>query len=129
MTWLRNIKVVQSIIIMWVFALLASTGIGIVGYINISKLYKATNEITMTILPNLQEWGDVNGYMGNFRNSVTKIIDRKFDAANEKAIQNLDTNIRFAMERNMKAGSKQEQTDLAKQAMAAYRNITLLFPI
>jgi methyl-accepting chemotaxis protein len=124
----RNIKIVQGIIFMWVFALLATTGIGIVGYINISKLYTATNEITTGILPNLQDWGDVNGYMGNFRNGVTKIIDRKFDPANEKALQDLNANIHTTMERNMKAAVDQEEVNLVKQALDAYEKYYAFIP-
>ncbi|MNH96453.1 hypothetical protein D3C73_491200 [compost metagenome] len=78
---LRGIKIVQSIIIVWIVALISVFLVANKGSLNTVSLYETINEINTTIIPKLKSWGDVNSDVGLVRNNVTKIIDRDYDQA------------------------------------------------
>lgn len=90
---LRNVKIVQSIIAIVILSLISTITIGILGYVNTSKMYNANLEMYNDITPKIADWGEVNGNMGVLRNTLTKIIDRPFDEANEKGMLELNQNI------------------------------------
>ncbi len=118
---LRNLKIAQNIILIWIISLIATTAIGAEGYLNTNKMYNITSNITSNIIPKLKDWGDVNGYMGVLRNTLTKIIDRPFDTANEKSMLELNDNITTIMERQLLYSKNDEkEAELVKSAKAAY---------
>ncbi|MNP34841.1 hypothetical protein D3C76_1281480 [compost metagenome] len=78
---LRGIKIVQSIVIVWIVALISVFMVGNRGSINSTSLYGTIGEINTSIIPKLISWGDVNSDVGLVRNNVTKIIDRDYDQA------------------------------------------------
>lgn len=90
---IRNVKIVQSIISIVILSLVSTITIGILGYINTSKMYNANLQMYDDITPKIADWGEVNGNMGILRNTLTKIIDRPFDEANEKSMLELNQNI------------------------------------
>ncbi|AWK50574.1 methyl-accepting chemotaxis protein [Clostridium beijerinckii] len=98
---LKNIKIVQSIIIIVIISLLSTITIGVLGYINTAKMYNANIEMYKNVIPNLSDWGEVNGNMGVLRNTLTKIIDRPFDEANEKTMLELNKNITDIINKNV----------------------------
>jgi len=98
---LKNIKIVQSIIIIVIISLLSTITIGVLGYINTYKMYSANLAMYDNVIPNLSDWGEVNGNMGVLRNTLTKIIDRPFDEANEKTMLELNKNITDIIARNV----------------------------
>ncbi|OPJ63525.1 methyl-accepting chemotaxis protein [Clostridium chromiireducens] len=93
LTKMKNIKIVQSIIVIVILSLLSTITIGVLGYINTSKMYDANLEMYDNVIPKLSDWGDVNGSMGVLRNTLTKIIDRPFDEVNERTMLELNQNI------------------------------------
>jgi len=98
---LRNVKIVQSIIAIVILSLVSTITIGILGYINTTKMYNANLEMYNNVTPKIVDWGDVNGSMGVLRNTLTKIIDRPFDEANEKAMLELNQNITDVINRQV----------------------------
>ena len=61
---LRNVKIVQSIIAIVILSLVSTITIGILGYINTTKMYNANLEMYNNVTPKIVDWGDVNGSMG-----------------------------------------------------------------
>jgi methyl-accepting chemotaxis protein len=118
---LRNIKIMQTFVLIWVLSFLALVVIGSFGYMNISKQYDTTNEINAEIIPKLKDWGQVNGDMGNIQNMVTKIIDRPFDEAMVTTLYDLNDKIKVMLDKNLVAskGSLKESV-LVKQATESY---------
>jgi methyl-accepting chemotaxis protein len=118
---LRNIKIVQTFVLIWVLSFLALVVIGSFGYMNISKQYDTTNEINSEIIPKLKDWGQVNGDMGNIQNMVTKIIDRPYDEAMITTLYDLNDKVKVMLDKNLVAskGSLKESV-LVKQATGSY---------
>jgi methyl-accepting chemotaxis protein len=126
---LQNIKITKSIIIMWIISLLTTVIIGVIGYINTSKMYDTTNEINSNIIPKLKDWGDANGYMGVLRNTLTKIIDRPFDPQNEKTMLELNKDITGIIDRNIKiTQDDKKETELINQFKDAYEHYYSFIP-
>jgi methyl-accepting chemotaxis protein len=109
----RNVKIVQSIVVIVILSLVSTISTGILGYINTSKMYDANLEMYNNVTPKLADWGDVNGNMGVLRNTLTKIIDRPFDQANEKTMLELNKNITDVISRQFtESESNVEEHDL-----------------
>ncbi|GEP66469.1 methyl-accepting chemotaxis protein [Clostridium beijerinckii] len=98
----KDVKIIRSIIIIVILSLISTITIGVLGYLNTSKMYDANLIMYNNVIPKLSDWGDVNGSMGVLRNTLTKIIDRPFDEANEKAMLELNTNITEIVNRQAK---------------------------
>jgi methyl-accepting chemotaxis protein len=126
---LRNIKIVHSVVLLWVLSLLATTAIGVVGMNSILKLHQTTEEITSEIIPELKDWEDVNGHMGNLRNTVTKIIDRDYDEAMVQTLEELEGKISAILKRNLAASQDNpEEAGLAQKAAQSYEKYVSYLP-
>lgn len=126
---LQNIKITRSIVIMWIISLLTTIVIGVVGYFNTSKMYDTTNNICSNVIPKLKDWGDVNGYMGVLRNTLTKIIDRPFDEKNEKTMLELNKNIRDIINKHAKeTENDKKELELVNQMKEAYEHYYSYIP-
>lgn len=129
MNRLRNIKIVYSVVMLWVLSLLATTAIGVVGISSISKMNNTTDEITSVLIPKLKDWEDVNGHMGNLRNTVTKIIDRDYDEAMIQTFEGLDQQITTILERNVAASQgNPEESELAQKTAQSYQKYVSYLP-
>lgn len=129
MNRLRNIKIVYSVVMLWVLSLLATTAIGVVGISSISKMNNTTDEITSVLIPRLKDWEDVNGHMGNLRNTVTKIIDRDYDEAMIQTFEGLDQQITTILERNVAASQgNPEESELAQKTAQSYQKYVSYLP-
>jgi Methyl-accepting chemotaxis protein len=114
---------------MWLISLVTTIIIGTIGYINTSKMYTATNDMYSNVIPKLKDWGDVNGYMGVLRNTLTKIIDRPFDEQNEKTMLELDKNVRAIISRNVIATQNdKKEAELVNQMKEAYEHYYSYIP-
>ncbi|GIP49130.1 HAMP domain-containing protein [Paenibacillus timonensis] len=126
---LRNIKIVHSVVMLWVLSLLATTAIGVVGINSIFQMNSTTEEITSEIIPKLKDWEDVNGHMGNLRNTVTKIIDRDYDEAMIQTYEDLNGQISAILDRNVAASQDNpEEGELAKKAAQSYEKYVSYLP-
>lgn len=126
---LQNINITRSIVIMWIISLLTTVIIGVVGYLNTSKMYNATNNLYSNVIPKLKDWGDVNGHMGVLRNTLTKIIDRPFDEQNEKTMLELNGKIRAIIDKNAAATENdKKEAEMVKQMKEAYEHYYSYIP-
>lgn len=124
-----NVKIVQSIISMVILSLLSTITIGLLGYINISKMYDANLEMYNNVIPELSDWGDINGYIGVLRNTLTKIIDRPFDEENEKTMLELNKNITDIINRNViESENNPEEHELVMQFKEGYEHYYSFIP-
>jgi len=128
-TKFKNIKIVQSIIILVTISLLATVTIGVLGYINTSKMYKANLGMYNNVIPNLSDWGEVNGNIGVLRNTLTKIIDRPFDEQNEKTMLELNKNITDIINRNViSTENNSEEHELVMKMKDGYEHYYSFIP-
>lgn len=121
---LKNLKITRSIIIVWLISLVAMITFGAVAFVNTARMYKLTNDINLDTIPKLKSWGDVNADMGVLRNTLTKIIDRKFDEKNEEQMIKLNEDIITNINKSISM-SKNDRTELnlaskAKNAFVSY---------
>lgn len=120
----KNLKVTRSIVIVWLISLVAMITFGAVAFVNTFRMYKITNDINSDTIPKLKSWGDVNADMGVLRNTLTKIIDRKFDEKNEEQMIKLNEDITTNINKSI-AMSKNDKAELnlaskAKNAFVSY---------
>jgi len=128
-TKFKNVKIIQSIIIIVIISLLSTVTIGVLGYINTSKMYSANLEMYNNVIPNLSDWGEVNGNMGVLRNTLTKIIDRPFDEANEKTMLELNKNITDIINRNViSSENNSEEHELIMKLKEGYEHYYSFIP-
>lgn len=126
---LKNIKIIQSIIIIVIISLISTITIGVLGYINTSKMYNANLEMYDNVIPNLSDWGEVNGNMGVLRNTLTKIIDRPFDEANEKTMLELNKNITDIINKNVTLSkNNSEEHEMVVALKEGYENYYSFIP-
>lgn len=126
---LKNIKIVRGIIIMWIISLFTAIIIGVIGYINTSKMDGIINNTNENIMPKLKDWGDVNGDLGILRNSLTKVIDRPFDEKNEKDILDMNKKITEIINKNIKiTENDKEENKLVVQMKNAYEKYYSYIP-
>ncbi|WP_459480922.1 methyl-accepting chemotaxis protein [Clostridium saccharoperbutylacetonicum] len=126
---LRNVKITKTIILIWFLSLIGTVAIGGVGYFSTNKMYNLTNQINSDVIPKLKDWGDVNGYMGVLRNTLTKIIDRDFDPANEKSMTELHDNITTIIEQETVACKDDEnEAKLVNDAKTAFEHYYSFIP-
>ncbi len=120
---LKNVKITRNIVLIWIISLISTITIAGVGYVNTNKMYNITSTINSDIIPTLKDWEDVNGYMGVLRNTLTKIIDRPFDAANEKSMLDLNSKITTILDRQVIVSKNNEkQAEAVKIAKVAYEH-------
>ncbi|APC39634.1 methyl-accepting chemotaxis protein [Clostridium estertheticum] len=126
---MKNTKITTNIIIIWIISLLATLSVGAIGYTNTSKMYAISNDVNSTVIPKLKDWGDVNGYMGVLRNTLTKIIDRPFDKKNETGMLDLNSKITTIINRQV-ITSRGDSTEaaLVKSAKDAYEHYYSFIP-
>ncbi|WP_315068285.1 methyl-accepting chemotaxis protein [uncultured Clostridium sp.] len=126
---LRNVKITRNIILIWFISLIATVAIGGVGYSNTNKMYNITNTINGETIPKLTDWEDVNGDMGVLRNTLTKIIDRDFDEANEKAMLQLHDDITAITAREVDASKDDKaEAELVNKAKTAFEHYYSFIP-
>jgi methyl-accepting chemotaxis protein len=112
-----------------ILSLLSIIIIGILGYINTSKMYDANLEMYNNVIPELSDWGDANGYMGVLRNTLTKIIDRPFDEENEKTMLELNQNMINVINRNVvKSEDNPEEHELVMKFKGEYEHYYSFIP-
>ena len=120
---LKNTRITTGIVIIWIISLLATLTVGAVGYSNTSKMYSINNDINTNVIPKLKDWGDVNGYMGVLRNTLTKIIDRPFDEKNETGMLDLNSKITTIMSKEVIASQGDaKESALVKSTKEAYEH-------
>ncbi|AKN31993.1 chemotaxis protein [Clostridium carboxidivorans P7] len=125
----KNINITQGIIVMWLVSLITTIVIGVIGYVNTSRMHNNINDMYVNIIPKLKDWGDVNGDMGVLRNTLTKIIDRPFEEQNEKTMISLNNDIRTIISRNeMSSKNDSEERQLVLQMKQAYEHYYSFIP-
>mgnify|MGYP002066976635 CR=1 FL=1 len=121
---LKNVKITRNIVLIWIVSLISTILIAGVGYVNTNRMYNLTSTITGDIMPKLNDWQDVNANMGVLRNTLTKIIDRPFDAKNETTMLALNKTISADIARQViesKNNKNEAQSvNLAKTAYEHY---------
>lgn len=129
LTKVKNARITTSIIVIWVISLITTFTVGIIGYTNTNQMYGINNDININVIPKLKDWGDVNGHMGVLRNTLTKIIDRPFDSANETGMLDLNSKITTIIDRQIIAASD-DSTELAlvKSTQEAYEHYYSFIP-
>ncbi len=126
---LQNIKIIPSVILMWMVALVTTIVIGVVGYTNTSKMYSITSNMNNNVVPKLKEWGQVNGDMGVLRNTLTKIIDRPFDEENEKTMIGLNKDIENIISKNVTASvNDKKEAQLVSDMKESYEHYYSFIP-
>jgi len=125
----KNTRITRSIMVIWIISLIATLTVGVVGYSHTNQMYSINNDINSNVIPKLKNWGDVNGYMGVLRNTLTKIIDRPFDKANETGMLDLNNKITTIMTKEVVASqSDTKETALVKSAKEAYEHYYAFIP-
>ncbi|MBW9156896.1 methyl-accepting chemotaxis protein [Clostridium sp. FP2] len=78
---LKNLKIVNSVIAMWIISLICSLVIGVNGFINMKKLNGNVETIYSQQLMSISILAELNGELGLIRQNFTKLIDRPFNSA------------------------------------------------
>lgn len=126
---LRGIKIVQSIIIVWIVALISVFLVANKGSLNTVSLYETINEINTTIIPKLKSWGDVNSDVGLVRNNVTKIIDRDYDQGLVDEVYERSKKIENIIAHNLElAQNNPEELKLVQNVESSYQNFYSYLP-
>lgn len=117
-TLLKNIKIIKGILALWIIALIATATVGVVSYINLSKLNEKLYSMNSNELVSIKILGDINGSFNEMRNVLTKIIDRPYDTAMINSVVDIDKRIRELMEQfdttSIDDGEKQQIDKLNK---------------
>jgi len=96
---LRNLKIVNSIIVMWLISLICTVAIGVTGFVNMKKLNKNVETIYSEQLAAISVLAELNGELGLIRQNFTKTIDRPY---NNDVIKILDDNDKLFKENTAK---------------------------
>lgn len=97
----RDMKLVSSVRVIAVIAVLLMITVGGMGYIYMSKMHVSNLNMYNNVIPKLEDWGNVYGNMGQLRNTLTKTIDRPFQNDYEETLIELNDNIMEIIERNV----------------------------
>ncbi|AWI06413.1 methyl-accepting chemotaxis protein [Clostridium drakei] len=125
----KNINITKGIIVMWLVSLITTIVIGVIGYVNTSRMHNNINDMYVNIIPKLKDWGDVNGDMGVLRNTLTKIIDRPFEEQNEKTMISLNNDITAIISRNeISSKNDSDEIKLVLQMKEAYEHYYSFIP-
>ncbi|MGH4124618.1 MAG: methyl-accepting chemotaxis protein [Clostridium sp.] len=114
---LKNLKIVNSIIAMWIISLICSLVIGVNGFINMKKLNGNVETIYSQQLMAISILAEFNGELGLIRQNFTKLIDRPFNPA---IISILDENDKLFKENTAKI-EKYCTTSTAKETLSALK--------
>lgn len=87
---MKKFKIMHGILILWIISLVATFSIGIVGFVNMSKMNTNINKIYSEQLVGVKSLGEVSGQMGLMRNALTKLIDRQYDNSYIDTVNNSD---------------------------------------
>ena len=96
---LKNLKIVNSIIAMWIISLICSLAIGLTGFINMKKSNENVETIYSQQLMAISILAEFNGELGLIRQNFTKLIDRPF---NSDIITILDQNEKLFRKNTLK---------------------------
>lgn len=81
------------------------------------------------MIPELSDWGEVNGNMGVLRNTLTKIIDRPFNEENEKVMLELNRSITDLINRNViESQNNENEHELVLKFKEAYEHYYSFIP-
>jgi methyl-accepting chemotaxis protein len=86
----KNLKIVNSIIVMWIISLVCALVIGITGFINMKSLNKNVETIYSEQLMAISILAEFNGELGLIRQNFTKLIDRPYNLDIIKIIDDND---------------------------------------
>lgn len=105
---MRNVKIINLIVFIWIFALIATLSVGVIGLKNMSCMNENTNKMYQEQLVGIMEMGEINGDIGLIRNAFTKLIDRKYDESYVKTIEENDENIKKLIKEYSTSGMSSE---------------------
>lgn len=105
---MRNVKIINLIVFIWIFALIATLSVGVIGLKNMSIMNKNTNEMYQEQLVGIMEMGEMNGDIGLIRNAFTKLVDRKYDESYVKTIEENDESIKKLIKEYSSSGMSSE---------------------
>lgn len=126
---LRGIKIVRSIVIVWIVALISVLSVGTKGSLNTTNLYDTISEMNTTIIPKLKSWGDVNSDMGLVQNNVSKIIDRDYDQALVDEVNEHRKNIEGIIAHNLElVQNNPEELKLVQNVESSYQKFNTYLP-
>ena len=114
---LMKLKIVNSIILMWIISLICTASIGVIGFINMTKLNKNVETIYSEKLAAISILAELNGELGLIRQNFTKTIDRAY---NTDVIKILDDNDKLFKE-NTAEIEKYCKTDKEKETLTALK--------
>jgi methyl-accepting chemotaxis protein len=125
----KNIKITRALLIMWCISLVTTIASGFVGHRNTKLMHKATNDMYTNAVPKLKDWGEINGYVGILRNTLTKIIERPYDENTYNTMLDLNSKIRKLMEYNAEISKNNKaENELVLQAKNAYEHYYSFIP-
>ncbi len=105
---LKNVKITTAIIIIWTISLISTLSLGIIGLKNMGSMNKSLDTIYSENLTGVIELANINGTFGVMRNAFTKLLDRKYDDAYIKAIEECDKEIQYILKDYISSGMTKE---------------------
>ncbi|MCY6355159.1 methyl-accepting chemotaxis protein [Clostridium sp. ZS2-4] len=103
---LRNLKITQGIIIIWILSIISTALIGSLGLTHLKQLNENVKIIYDEQLLEIEKLGKINGEMGVLRNAFTKVIDRVYNDEYTQIVAESDVAIREILQQAQQAVGK-----------------------
>lgn len=110
---LKNVKIIRSVIMVWVVSLIATITMGVMGFQATSKTYGSVDYLYANVMPKLINWAQLNGDTGTLRTSLTKIVERPYSETEVQTVEKLNKEILELIEMQLEA-SRTDKEGLAR---------------
>lgn len=121
----KNLKITYGIIILFILAMISTISIGSISYFKLQNINANVGTLSNIQLPGSARVGEIDGAVGNLRNTLTKLSDRKFDNAYITTLDDLSATINKDIDEEISSIPDQEGQDKAKALKKSFTDYTV----
>lgn len=119
----KNLKITYGILILFLIAMGSTIAIGTISYFKLQNINANVNQLANIQLEGATRVGEIDGAVGNVRNTLTKLTDRKFDQSYITTLDDLSVTINKDIDEEVSTlqdDNGKEKAEALKKSFADY---------
>jgi methyl-accepting chemotaxis protein len=121
----KNLKITYGILILFFLAIASTIAIGTISYFKLQNINTNVDELTNIQLEGASRVGEIDGSVGNLRNTLTKLTDRKFDNSYITSLDELSATINKDIDEEISNIQDKEGKDKAQALKKSFTDYTV----
>lgn len=121
----KNLKITYGIIILFLLAMVSIISVGTISYFKLNNINDNMDELANIQLEGASRVGEIDGSVGNLRNTLTKLTDRKFDSNYITTLDELSATINKDIDQEISTIPDKDGKDKAQTLKKSFTDYTV----